>query len=128
MSADSQASHAPRLPQAHFATAATPFEPLPQTAAQDPAKVALGKRLFDEPLVSGSGSRACSDCHDLGAGGVVPGESRSNHPMTETGPYNVPTVFNVAYNFRYNWQGKFDTLEAHLGGPMMSAAVMDAGS
>lgn len=93
-----------------------------------PATVDLGRRLFDEPLLSGAGDRTCVSCHLLSEGGVVPGEDRSNHPMTESGPYNVPTVFNVAFNYRYNWQGRFSTLEDHLGGPMMSASVMDAGS
>ena len=37
-------------------------------------------------------------------------------------------MFNVAFNAYYNWDGEFDTLEAHLGGPMMSEVVMDAGS
>ena len=32
----------------------------------------------------------CVDCHDLAAGGVVPGEARSNHPDNATGPYNIP--------------------------------------
>ena len=59
---------------------------------------------------------------------MVPGEERSNHPMNATGPYNVPTVFNVGFNARFNWQGRYTSLEAHLGGPMMSEAVMYAGT
>lgn len=117
-----------RLPPAEFATAERPFEPLPQEMFLDAEQVELGRRIFEDPRVSGDGDRACVDCHDLGEGGVVPGEERSNHPLNSTGPYNVPTVFNVAFNFRYNWQGRFETLEDHLGGPMMSEVVMDAGS
>ncbi len=117
-----------RLPPAEHATVEDPFEPLPQSLDLDARKVELGRRLFEEPRLSGDGERACVDCHDLGAGGVVPGEARSNHPLNESGPYNVPTVFNVAFNFRYNWQGRFETLEEHLNGPMMNEAVMNAGS
>lgn len=117
-----------RLPPPELGDAATPFEPIPRSQALDPRRVELGRRLFSEPLLSGDGQRRCVDCHDLGAGGVVPGEARSNHPLSQGGPYNVPTVFNVGFNFRYNWQGSFETLEAHLSGPMLSATVMDAGS
>ena len=117
-----------RLPAAEHATVHDPFEPIPQSLELDATRVALGQRLFVEPRLSGDSERACVDCHDLGAGGVVPGEPRSNHPLNETGPYNVPTVFNVAFNFRYNWQGRFETLEEHLNGPMMNADVMNAGS
>lgn len=119
---------APRLPSAEHATPADPFEPIPRDLGLDPARIALGEALFVDPRLSGDGERACVDCHHLGAGGVVPDEERSNHPRNETGPYNVPTVFNVAFNFRYNWQGRFETLEQHLSGPMMNAEVMNAGS
>ena len=117
-----------RLPPADRATVEDPFEPLPSSLDLDEDRVELGRRLFEDPRLSGDGERACTDCHDLAAGGVVPGEVRSNHPLNETGPYNVPTVFNVGFNFRYNWQGRFDTLESHLEGPMMNEAVMNAGS
>jgi len=117
-----------RLPPAEHARPEHPFEPIPADLGLDPRRVELGRRLFDEPRLSGDGERACVDCHELTQGGVVPEEARSNHPYNETGPYNVPTVFNVAFNFRYNWQGTFETLEDHLGGPMMNERVMNAGS
>jgi len=117
-----------RIPAGEHATIAAPFEPLPASIELDPLRVGLGKRLFGDVRLSGDGLRACVDCHALDQGGVAPGESRSNHPDRPTGPYNVPTVFNVAFNAYYNWDGEFDTLEEHLGGPMMSQAVMDAGS
>lgn len=118
-----------RIPEAEVATAQDPFEPVPQQLDLDPKRVELGRRLFAEPLLSRSGDRACIDCHDLEDGGIVPGEARSNHPVNPTGPYNVPTVFNIAFNFRYSWQGNFTTLEEHLtGGFMMAESVMNAGS
>jgi cytochrome c peroxidase len=118
----------PRLPPERVASREDPFEPIPESVDVDRRKAELGRRLFADPLLSGDGKRRCTDCHDLGSGGVIPGEARSNHPMNETGPYNVPTVFNVGFNFRYNWNGKFATLEAHLGGLMMAPTVMAAGS
>lgn len=119
---------ASRVPPSAFATVDAPFEPLPDGLALDPQRVELGRRLFIDPRLSGDGDRTCVACHALDQGGVAPGETRSNHPERKSGPYNVPTVFNVAFNAYYNWDGEFDTLEAHVGGPMMSQAVMDAGS
>ncbi len=58
----------------------------------------------------------------------MPGEACSTHPMNATSPYYVPTVFNVAFTFRFNWQGKFSTMEDHLGGLMMKRTVMNAGN
>lgn len=116
-----------RIPEEHVATAEDPIEPIPHELDLDARRVELGRRLFHDRRLSGSGERACVDCHDLSAGGIVPGEAQSNHPLNETGPYNVPTVFNVAFEFRLNWNGKFHTLEEHLAGPMMSPNVMDAG-
>lgn len=117
-----------RLPPGATATIDAPFEPLPRRMDLDRDRVALGERLFADPALSGDGTVSCANCHDLRHGGIAPREARSNHPTNETGPYNVPTVFNVAFLFRYNWNGSFDTLEDHLGGPMMSAVVMNAGS
>lgn len=120
---------ASRIPESRVASAEDPFEPVPQELDLDPQRVELGRLLFAEPLLSRSGDRACVDCHDLEEGGIVPGETRSNHPINPTGPYNVPTVFNIAFNFRYSWQGNFTTLEEHLtGGFMMAESVMNAGS
>lgn len=117
-----------RVPDGGLATLDAPFEPIPTDLGLDPARVDLGRALFADRRLSGDGTRACTDCHALDAGGVAPGEARSNHPDGPTGPYNVPTVFNVGFNAYLNWDGEFATLEDHVGGPMMSQAVMDAGS
>lgn len=118
-----------RIPIEALGTSVEPLAPIPIAMDHlDPRRVELGRRLFEDPLLSGDGTRSCVTCHVLEEGGIVPGEARSNHPMNATGPYNVPTVFNVAFNFRFNWQGKFQTLEEHLTGPMMNREVMNAGS
>jgi cytochrome c peroxidase len=117
-----------RIPAGGTATAEDPIEPIPERLPLDPRRAELGRRLFEDRRLSGDGRRACVDCHDLARGGIVPGEVHSDHPRNATGPYNVPTVFNVAFNFRYNWNGTFITLEEHLAGPMMSERVMNAGS
>lgn len=77
----------------------------------DPAKTALGKRLFAEPQLSGSATRSCASCHALDKGGA----DGQRTPLGDKGeklPLNTPTIFNVALNFRQGWAGRFGSLEA----------------
>ncbi|MCC7542301.1 MAG: c-type cytochrome [Deltaproteobacteria bacterium] len=117
-----------RLPDSAFATSEDPIEPIPTRTGADPRKVALGRALFSDPILSGNGSTSCASCHVLSEAGIVAGEARSTHPRDDTGPYNVPTVFNVAFNARFNWTGRFATLEDHLRALLLNPEVMDAGT
>lgn len=117
-----------RLPAPALASTADPFEPIPASLDLDPRLVTLGGRLFADPALSGSGTRACTDCHVLEKGGIYPEDARPSHPDDGTGLYNVPTVFNVAFNFRLNWQGGKETLEEHFRAVLLNPRVMDGGS
>lgn len=47
--------------------------------------------------------------------------------MTATGtlhPRNTPTIFNVAFNAAYNWDGGVRTREAHAERALLSPALM----
>ncbi len=90
--------------------AAEPILPLPQKHFQPPAKVALGRKLFQDPLLSGDGSLSCASCHALAKGG----DDNRPLPILASTPYphNTPTVFNVRFNFRYHWHGDIPTLQA----------------
>jgi cytochrome c peroxidase len=100
-----------------------PLVPLPLHVPADPAKVALGERLFHDVRLSGHNTMACATCHRLGHGGAD-GLPRA---MTATGtllPRNTPTIFNVAFNAAYNWDGGMRTLEAHAERVLLSPALM----
>src|SRR5947208_16903544 len=47
-----------------------PVQPVPVQVDLDARKVALGQRLFHEPLLSRDGKIACGSCHHLEAGGA----------------------------------------------------------
>src|SRR5215467_6802127 len=47
-----------------------PIQPIPLHIDLDQNKVALGKRLFNERLLSGNNTISCSSCHNLSAGGA----------------------------------------------------------
>jgi cytochrome c peroxidase len=100
-----------------------PLVPLPLHVPADPAKGALGERLFADVRLSGDNTMACATCHRLRQGGTD-GVPRA---MTATGallPRNTPTIFNVAFNAAYNWDGGVRTLEAHAERVLLSPALM----
>jgi len=83
--------------------------PIPLHTSCDPRRVALGERLFGDPVLSVDGTVACSHCHDLARGGAD-GQRVSSLPGREPGPVNVPTVLNVGLNFRWAWTGRWDVV------------------
>ena len=105
------------------AQAAEPIRPIPETVDADPAKVALGRALFHEPLLSKDSSISCASCHDLREGGDD-GRRVSIGIEGKEGVINAPTVFNAGLNFKQFWDGRAKTLEAQVDGPIQSPIEM----
>lgn len=71
-----------------------------------PAKVELGRQLFEDPRLSGDESLSCESCHpaEMGYAEAVPfSEGAEGKPM----PRHTPTLLNAAYYRFINWDGKF---------------------
>jgi cytochrome c peroxidase len=100
-----------------------PLVPLPLPVPADPAKVALGERLFHDVRLSGDNAMACATCHRLAHGGAD-GLPRARTATGTLHPRNTPTIFNVAFNAAYNWDGGMRTLEAHAERVLLSPALM----
>ena len=111
--------------QRRTARAATrePLLPLPEVQKLDAKRVALGRRLFHEPRLSGDGKVACSSCHDLANGGDD-GRPRPLGAHGKTGLVNAPTVYNAALNFVQFWDGRAATLEDQVNGPLNNPLEM----
>ncbi|WP_312318145.1 cytochrome c peroxidase [Stenotrophomonas sp.] len=75
-----------------------------------PAKVALGKRLFNEPALSRSGQIACASCHEADLG-FADGRRVSFGHDRQTGRRNAPSVRMSAYATSLFWDGRAATLE-----------------
>jgi len=105
------------------ATSREPIEPLPEVPALDRNVVALGRRLFHDPRLSGDGKVACSSCHDLARGGSNP-RARSLGVNGIQGLVNAPSVYNASLNFVQFWDGRAATLEEQIGGPITNAFEM----
>lgn len=100
-----------------------PIRPLPISVSLNPRKVALGRSLFSDPALSRDGTVSCASCHALDSGGTDHRQHSMGLHRTE-GAVNAPTVFNVGFNFRQFWDGRAETLEAQIDGPLQSPGEM----
>lgn len=110
-------------PQPPSIADAEPITPLPLVLALNPEKVELGRRLFHEAKLSGNGTVSCASCHNLASAGV----DRLTHSRGiggQEGPINAPTVFNSALNFRQFWDGRAESLEDQVDGPLQNPLEM----
>jgi cytochrome c peroxidase len=98
---------------------AEPIQPLLRAPSLQSAKVALGKRLFEDARLSGEQKVSCATCHDVATNG-----SRKDKRMTSM---DTLTVFNSALSSRLGWDGSELTLQqqarATLETPMVSQGV-----
>ena len=124
------AQAAPESPTAVFEVRALdlpaaiePIKPIAQDSGTNPDKVALGRALFHDPRLSKDDSVACVSCHDLGAGGDD-GRKVSVGVDGMLGTINAPTVFNAGLNFKQFWDGRADTLQHQIDGPVQSPAEL----
>jgi cytochrome c peroxidase len=113
------AQPAPLQPRA----AQEPITPIPPAPAQDPRRVALGQRLFQDLRLSHDNTRACSSCHDLRTNGAS-AKAHDSTPQGQALALNTPTVFNAALNFRLNWEGNFRSLTQEAEQSLRNPAIM----
>src|SRR5579859_5435696 len=74
------------------------------------AKVALGRRLFFDPILSADRTIACASCHRPDHGFTSP-EGRPRGIDGQQIDRRAPTLFNRAYGTSYFWDGRVATLE-----------------
>jgi cytochrome c peroxidase len=94
-----------------------PLQPLPAAPLVDPRRSAVGMKLFSSVSLSSDGSVSCATCHPIdraGADGFVHSRGANG---SETA-LNTPTIYNVSFNFRFNWNGAYARLEEALDAPI----------
>ena len=102
-----------------------PIQPIEDPLSLDPQRVALGEKLFREPMLSKGRDVACISCHKFEWGGAQKARFSEGVDGALTS-VNTPTVYNVAYNFQFNWDGKHESLEAHTNALIQNPRVMGA--
>ncbi|MGB8702325.1 MAG: cytochrome c peroxidase [Thermosynechococcaceae cyanobacterium] len=90
-----------------------PIQAIPNLIPLDLRKLALGEKLFQDVRLSKNNQKSCLSCHSFSLGGP----DRRAHSVGINGAFtdvNTPTVFNAQFNFRFNWNGKFENLFDHF--------------
>lgn len=114
---DGKSSTSPSASNDSSQRASEAILPLRMGPPENERLVALGSRLFHDPLLSGDGTVSCSSCHDLANGGDD-GLARSRGVGGKLGVINAPTVLNAALNPVQFWDGRARTLEDQIDGPI----------
>lgn len=92
--------------------------------ASTPALVALGNRLFNEPALSGTGTRSCASCHvpaHAFTDGVAREPSIDGHAMVSR---HTPTLINAALQPAVFDDERAATLEDQVVGVLSSSREM----
>ncbi len=110
-----------QLKQAYRRPTSVPF---PADNAWTRDREALGRTLFFDPRLSGSGVISCASCHNpsFSWGDGLP--KGIGHGQKAVGR-RTPTALNLAWTERLFWDGRADSLEAQALGPIEAAGEMN---
>ena len=98
--------------------------PFPASNPYSEAKYALGKKLFFDQRLSGSGRTACASCHNptmSWTDGLPKAIGRDGRPLAR----RTPTLWNVAFQSDFFWDGRASSLEDQALMPLQSSGEMD---
>ena len=87
------------------------------------AKAELGKKLFFDPRLSGSGQISCASCHDPDLGFADGRTVAFGHERREL-KRNAPTILNSAFNTTLFWDGRATSLEKQAADVVNNADEM----
>lgn len=104
-----------------------PVYPLVDSIPVNPAKVALGAKLFHDTRLSKDNTISCATCHSLDSAGVDRLQF-SKGIKGQIGGINAPTVFNAAFHIAQFWDGRAADLQAQAGGPPFDMLEMGSES
>ncbi len=100
-----------------------PIKPLEAAKDLNPLKVKLGERLFHDVRLSKDNTLSCASCHNLALGGAD-NKALSVGINGGIGNVNSPTVYNSGLLFRQFWDGRAETLEDQVDGPVQAHVEM----
>ena len=107
----------------NFNQAITPI-PNPTIKPDDKNKLQLGLRLFLDPRLSSNNQISCASCHNLFINGAE--STPVSTGVLGKGNRNSPTVFNIAFNTRFFWDGRAASLHEQIDGPIHHPLEMNS--
>jgi cytochrome c peroxidase len=108
--------------KAHYARPAS--IPFPDDNPYSDAKYELGRKLFFDPRLSGSGVTSCATCHNPAfnwGDGLAKGVGQAHKPLGR----KTPTILNLAWDSLYFWDGRAGSMEQQALMPISSPAEMN---
>ncbi|HSH92820.1 MAG TPA: MbnP family protein [Roseimicrobium sp.] len=86
--------------------------------------VELGRRLFEDRLLSVNGTQSCASCHQASAAFTDTGNALSTGAEGRLGTRNAMPLFNLAWKFSFFWDGRASTLREQALMPIQDASEM----
>lgn len=96
-----------------------PSVPVHSTNPQTPAKITLGKTLFNDKHLSGDGSISCASCHQAQKA-FSDGLPLAKGIGGRIGSRNTPSLLNAAYQTSQFWDGRRVSLEEQVKDPLIN--------
>lgn len=87
--------------------------------------VALGRRLFYDPILSGNNTQSCASCHSLKWGLTDNGLAFSKGIDGSIGTRNSMPLFNIVFSKTFLWDGGAANLESQIFNPITSPIEMN---
>ncbi|MGY8747547.1 MAG: cytochrome-c peroxidase [Pirellulales bacterium] len=98
------------------------FNEIPDAPADNATtaeKVRLGRKLFFDPILSTDGTVSCASCHQPDHGFASP-DPIAVGVGGKVGKRNAPSVINRVFGKKFSWDGRDDSLEQQVLGPLKS--------
>ena len=89
-----------------------------------PQEIDLGRYLFFDPALSADGSMSCATCHQPEKGfsdGLTTSLGHDNQKLKRA----APSLWNVGYLKKLFWDGRANSLEEQMQGPLFSKEEMN---
>ena len=100
------------------------YMPVPERNPLTTAKVALGRKLFFDSLLSRDRTRACASCHDPRRA-FTDGRAVALGVDGREGTRSAPTLVNRGYGRSFFWDGRTRSLEEQVLQPIQHPKEMD---
>jgi cytochrome c peroxidase len=100
------------------------YMPVPEDNPLTLERVALGRTLFHDPILSRDRSLACTGCH-VPEHVFADGRPVSVGVFGRVGERNVPALLNRAWGRSFFWDGRTTTLEEQVVQPIVNPVELD---
>ena len=98
---------------------------MPGSENDTPARIRLGKKLYNEEAISINRTQSCNSCHRLDEKlGGVDNQPTSTGAEGQLGGRNAPTTLNAGFHIAQFWDGRAPDLAAQAKGPVLNSIEM----